>query len=302
MLIEDKTVLGQKSLTPTALGLDGFSGSRDELLDKIPWSKLSPRTSQIFKEAISGNFIYNEHRDFLKINKNKNRKALFADGGEILVPLLLTADKPTAIISFPDTSNAKIYDAFIDGEGFAVKLDKGATTSMNQEPIKHFLNENKDNNKYAAALHKLATMSTKEGRISAHRHLGLPGYKFKSKDDLSAKLRNTSWAEFQKRFPVYYRESKKASKAFTRENYNNPKIRDNFVYWAMGKLIDQAFQGEGNNWVTKAAQQIPGNYAHFNPKTMKVSVVPFNERRYSLVHHQGLKVSCRNKAPFTPKY
>ena len=295
---EDNTVIKSKSLTPTALGLDGFCGTRSELISKIPWDKLSPQTSQIFKEIVENEFDYDKHKDFIKIHKN--HKAIFADGGEIIVPLLLTADNPSAVISFPDTSNSKIYDVFIDGEGYAVKLNKGATTSMNQEPILNFLNENKDNNPYVGAILKMATMSTKDGRIAAYNYLGLPGYKFENSKDLKNSLSETSWSEFKKKYSVYAKESEKALKAFTKENYNNPKIRDNFVYWAMGRLIDQAFQGEGNSWVTKAAQQIPGNYAHFNPRTMQVSVVPFSERKYRLVHHQGLKVSCRNKAPFSP--
>jgi hypothetical protein len=295
---KDNTVIKSKSLTPTALGLDGFCGTRSELINKIPWGKLSPQTSQIFKEVIESNFDYNKHKDFIKIYKN--HKAIFADGGEIIVPLILTVDNPTAVIAFPDTSNSKIYDVFIDGQGYAVKLNKGATTSMNQEPILNFLNENKDSNQFIGAILKMATMSTKEGRIAAFNYLGLPGHKFANSKDLKNALSLTSWREFKQKYPVYAKASKKALKAFTEENYNNPKIRENFVYWAMGRLIDQAFQGEGNGWVTKAAQQIPGNYAHFNPKTMEVFVAPFSERKYRLVHHQGLKVSCRNKAPFSP--
>lgn len=298
MTLKDYTKIAGKSLTPTALGLDGFSGTRAELIERIPWNKLSPRTGQIIKEIVQDQFKYSDHEDFIKIDKN--HKALFADGGEIIVPLLLTSDRPDAVISFPITSNSKIYDVFINDEGYAVKLKKGATTSMNQEPILHFLNENKNNNVFVGAIEKLATMSTKDGRIAVCKHLGLSGYKFKDSKHLKTILSKTSWSNFKKRFPTYAHQSKKAAKGFTAENYNNPKIRDNFIYWAMGRMIDQAFEGQGNDWITKAAQQIPGNYAHFNPKTMTVTVVSFSQRKYRLVHHQGLKVSCRNKAPFSP--
>lgn len=283
-----------KSLTPVALGLGGWSGTRGELLETLNNQQLPMLVRDIYKSTASGAYDEALFREGLSYRKNK--KAVGADFGEILSPIILTRDNTNAVISFPSSASQKLYDFNIDGISYSAKLGKGATTSINQEELIASIRKQKPN-KYRDAFLAIAKMSIKSGRIGAHRILDIPGYKFRSEVDVQDSLKNLSLSGYKSRFPEYAKRAAECRSNLP-ELYSDPKIRQNFIYWPLGKMLDEAFQGEGNRLVTKAAKQIPGHYAHLDIKNMKVKIVSFSEKEYELVHHQGLKVSARNRGAF----
>tara|TARA_R110000824_G_scaffold70719_12_gene181315 strand:- start:1330 stop:2214 length:885 start_codon:yes stop_codon:yes gene_type:complete len=287
--------LKSKSLTPGELGLGGWSGTRKELIKAIPYDRMPSIAAKIFKSIIDTGSYLPEHKSF--INLGTNNKALFADGGEILLPIIITKKRPHSIISFPSAGNEKIYDFYIDGEGYSAKLNQGATTSSNQKIINDYIDASSPS-PYRSAIRAMNSRKTNEGRIEAHKILNLPGYKFKNASDLKRTLSNLTFDQFMKKFPVFVKYAKRCKKAFTKQNYNNLEIRPNFIYWPLAKMLDEAFVGAGNRLMTEAIRQIPGQYAHLNVKDMTANIIPFVARKYKLCHHQGLKVTLRNRAPF----